>query len=347
MNYKIYTHIRSGFAALPFWALPLDQSGSRTQASKPLRHERTLIRVAVLLRLLPDLCLTRKTHERRALFIVPTVNNRQIRKPTIDLMAIDLLRVYVREFTQPGQSEITALVVRSQLHLPGESWLPAAHCTLMHSRAPHVQYHKPHAIVETCYWSITREQLKDRCWGVIRVLNPSDTNPFYPVLFNLRTSIREVLSKETLNQGQLLENHMVNGGITVHSVYRSFLNQIFLLSNLYPFPPAMHSQPRNPPRLPPRGPRQRFSAVISNQHSRPPNRPMRDIFGDQYTAAPSSAATFQLYLSSKGKHKRSLTERVSAIVNALQNKLSDDDSQDCSSALPNDNAHQPSDISQR
>ena len=180
MNYKIYTHIRSGFAALPFWALPLDQSGSRTQPSKPLRHERTLIRVAVLLRLLLDLCLTRKTHERRALFIVPTVNNRQIRRPTIDLMATDLLRVYVREFTQPEQSEITALVVRSQLHLPGESWLPAAHCTLMHSRTPHVQYHKPHAIVETCYWSITREQLKDRCWGVIRVLNPSDTNPILP-----------------------------------------------------------------------------------------------------------------------------------------------------------------------
>ena len=142
MSYKIYTHIRSGFAVLPSWAPLLDQSGSRTRPSKPLRHEQTPIRVAVLLRLLLDLCLTRKTHLRRALFIAPTVNNRQIRRLATDLMATDLLRVYIHEFTQPGQSKITALVVRSQLHLPGESWLLAAHCTLMHTRAPHVHRDK-------------------------------------------------------------------------------------------------------------------------------------------------------------------------------------------------------------
>ena len=73
---------------------------------------------------------------------VPTVNNRQICKPATDLTATDLPRVFVDEFTEPGQSKITALAVCDQLHLlPGESWTSAAHRTLMHTRAAHIQYY--------------------------------------------------------------------------------------------------------------------------------------------------------------------------------------------------------------
>ena len=69
----IFAHkFGSGFAALPSWALPFDQPGSRTQQSMPLRDERTLNRITILLRLLRDHYLTRKAHEQRALVTVPT-----------------------------------------------------------------------------------------------------------------------------------------------------------------------------------------------------------------------------------------------------------------------------------
>ena len=105
----------------------------------------------------------------------------------------------------------------------------------------------------------------------------------------------------------------------------------------------MHSQPRSPSCPPTRSPRQRFSVVASDRRSRPPISLMRDVFGVQYAAAPSTAAVFQLHPSSKEKRKRSFADRVSALVNALRNEFSDDDSQDSSSATPNNNA-QPSDV---
>ena len=89
-------------------------------------------------------------------------------------------------------------------------------------------------------------------------------------------------------------------------------------------------------------PRQRFSSVASNRRSRPPFTPMRDIFGVQSVAAPSTATAFQTHPSSKGKRKRSIADRVSAVVKAIRNEFSDNDSQESSSATPNDSA-QPSD----
>ena len=197
----------SGFADLPSWALPLDeQSGSRTQPSMPLRDERTPVRVAVLLRLLPDQCLIRKAHKPQPLVIVPTSDNREISRPAADPTATDLLRVFVHEFTELGQSVSIASAVRSQLLLlPGESWMPAAHRTLMHTRAAHVKYYKPHAMEETYYLrTVAGDQLEHHCGRVIGILNPSNANPFRPVLLNLCTSIREDLDEGALNKGQLL-----------------------------------------------------------------------------------------------------------------------------------------------
>ena len=130
---------RSEYAVLPSWALPIDQPGSRNQPSMPRRDELTPICVAVLLQLVPDNCLTRKTHEQQALVIVPTVENRPIRRPATDLATTDLFRVSLDEFAEPGQSKVTALAVRNQLHLlSGESWMRAAHRILKHTRAAHV-----------------------------------------------------------------------------------------------------------------------------------------------------------------------------------------------------------------
>ena len=46
-------NFRTRFAALPSWALPVDQPGLGGQPSMPLRSERTFVRVAVLLELSP------------------------------------------------------------------------------------------------------------------------------------------------------------------------------------------------------------------------------------------------------------------------------------------------------
>ena len=119
----------------------------------PLRDERTLVRVAVLLRLLPDHCLAKKIHEQNVVVTVPIIDNSQVYRPSTALTITDLFHVFVYEVTKPGQSKITALLaVRSQLHLlPGESWTPAVHRTLMHTRAANVRYYKPHAMEETYY----------------------------------------------------------------------------------------------------------------------------------------------------------------------------------------------------
>ena len=113
----------------------------------PVKDERTPVRVAVLLRLLPDHCLTKKAQEQNAVVTVPTIDNSQVRRPGTALTAKDLLRVLVDGVTEPGRSKIPALAVRKQLHLlPGERRMPATLRTLTHMRAASVQFYKPHAV---------------------------------------------------------------------------------------------------------------------------------------------------------------------------------------------------------
>ena len=177
----------------------------------PVKDERTPVRVAVLLRLLPDHCLTKKAHEQNAVVTVPTIDNGQVRRSAATLTATDLLRVFVFEVAEPGQSNITALAVRQTLHLlPGESWMPAALRTLMRTRAASVQYYKRHAMKEIYYWrTVAGDQLQGHCVRIIGVLNPSDTNSFHPVLFNLSTAIRNDLNRRA----------------TTHNVYYCILVQ--------------------------------------------------------------------------------------------------------------------------
>ena len=201
----------------------------------PVKDERTPVRVAVLLRLLHDHCLTKKSHEQNAVVTVSTIDNGQVRRPATALTTTDLLRVFVYEVNEPGQSKTTALAVHKQLHLfPGESWMPAAHRTLMYTRAASVQYYKSHAMEETYYWrSVAGDQLQDHCERIIGVLNPSDTNSFHPVLLNLRSAIRNDLNRRALNEGQLLSSKMVGRGIAAQTIYGNFLSEISHLSHLY------------------------------------------------------------------------------------------------------------------
>ena len=227
-----------------------------------LTNEQTPIRVAVLLQLLLDHCLTRKAHERNAMVTEPTVDNRLICRPATDLTATDLLHVLGYEFTQAGQFKITASAVCDQhtYSVVKETCVSAAHyCTLMHTRAAYVQYYKLHVMEEKYDWrTVAGDQIEDHCRRVIGVLNPSDRNPFHPVLFNLRSAIREDLNRQALTEGQLLLDNMASRGITAHTIYGNFLNQIPQLSNLYSPPLVMHLRSRNLSRPQTRSPRQRF-----------------------------------------------------------------------------------------
>ena len=167
----------------------------------PLTDERTPIRVAVVLRLFPNHCYTKKSHEQNATVTVDTFYISQIHRPATDLISTYLLRVFIHEFTEPGQSKVTALVMRNQLYLfPGESWMPAFRRTLMHTRAANVQHYKPRAMEKTYYWrTVEGDQLEDHCETIVGVLNPSDKNQFHPVLFNLRSAIRDNLNRQPLN----------------------------------------------------------------------------------------------------------------------------------------------------
>ena len=136
----------------------------------------------------------------------------------------------------------------------------------------------PHDRRDYCWRTVAGDQFEDHCRRVVGVLDPSDTNPFHPALFILRTSVWEGLNKEALNEEQLLLDSMVNGDNIAHTMYGSFLKHISHLGNLYTCPPAMYSQSRSPPSPPPRSPRQRFSPVASDRRPRPPTTPMRDIF---------------------------------------------------------------------
>ena len=243
---------RTGFASPPQWALPADQPGIGDQPSMPVKDERTPVRVAVLLKLLPPNCLTKKAHERNTVVNVPTIDISQIRRHAADLTATDLLRVFVQEMTESGQSKLTAREVRKQLHLlPGESWMPAAHRTLLHTRAASVQSYKPHAMEDTYYWrSITGDQLQDHCERVIGVLNPSDSNPFHPVLYSLRSAIRKNLNSRALNEGQLLTRQMVDRGTATQAIYGDFLQELSQLSHMYSPPLIRASQTDGPSRTP-------------------------------------------------------------------------------------------------
>ena len=182
---------------------------------------------------------------------------------------------------------------------------------------------------ETYYWrTVAGDQLEDQCERIIGVLNPSDKNTFHPVLFNLRSAIRDNLNRRSLNEGQLLLGNMVNRGIMAHTIYGNLFKQISHLSHLYSPPLTGDSQPRNPSRPPIRSPRQRFSAVASDRRSRPLISPMQGIFGAQSAVALPTAAAVHPHPFSKGKRKRSFDDRVSAIVSAIRSEFSDNDSQD-------------------
>ena len=130
-------HFRTGFAGRPSWTLPADQPGLGDQPSMPVKDERTLVRVAVLLRLLPDHCLTKKAHEQNAVVTVPTIDISQVLRRAATLTTTDLPCVFVQEITEPGQSKNTALAVRKQLHLlPGKSWMPAPQALRTHTATP-------------------------------------------------------------------------------------------------------------------------------------------------------------------------------------------------------------------
>ena len=68
----------------------------------PAKNERTPVRVAVLLRFLPDHCLTKKAHKQNAVVTIPTIDNSQVRRPATTLTATDLLRVFIFEVAEPG-----------------------------------------------------------------------------------------------------------------------------------------------------------------------------------------------------------------------------------------------------
>ena len=158
--------------------------------------------------------------------------------------------------------------------------MPAAHRTLMPTKAANVQSYKPHAMKETYYWKcITGGQLLDHCERVIGVLNPSDTNPFHSVLHGFRAAIRKNLHKRAPNEGQLLTRQMIDRGIAAQAMYRDFVQELSHLSHLYSPPLAEDFSPRSPSRTPTRNPRQRFSAVASDRRPRHPISPMRDVFG--------------------------------------------------------------------
>ena len=97
--------------------------------------------------------------------------------------------------------------------------MPAAHRTLMRTRADSVQTTNPHAMEETHYWrSVAGDQLQDHCGRIVGVLNPSDTNPFHPVLFNLHSATRNDLNSRALNEGQLLSGKMIDRGIAAQTI---------------------------------------------------------------------------------------------------------------------------------
>ena len=337
-------HFRTGFAGRPSWTLPADQPGLGDQPSMPVEDERTPVRVAVLLRLLPDHCLTKKAHEPNAIVTVPTIDRSQ----ALRRAAISQPQTYsafsFKRSSEPGQSKSTALAVRKQLHLlPGESWMPAAHRTLLHTRAANVQSYKPHAMEETYYWRcIIGDQFQDHCERVIGVLNPFDTNPFHPVLHVLRSAIRKNLNRQALNEGQLLTRQMIDRGIAAQAIYGDVPQELSHLSHLYSPPLTGDPQPRSPSQTPTRNPRQRFSAVASYRRPRHPISPMRHVFGTPAVATTTVAAAHPHH-SSRNNHKRSL-DKVSAIISFLRSEFSDDDPQDSSSAIQN-NSTQLSDVS--
>ena len=149
--------------------------------------------------------------------------------------------------------------------------MPAVHRTLIHTRATHVQYYKPHAMEETYYWTIIAgKQLENLFERIIGVLNPSDKNPFNPVLFNIRAAVRDDLNMQPLNEGQLLLDDIVNRGITAHTIYGNFLKKISYLSRPYSPPLIVDSQPRNPSCPPTRSPRQQLPSIALSYTRGPP-----------------------------------------------------------------------------
>ena len=223
--------------------------------------------------------------------------------------------------------------------------MPAAHRTLVHTRAANVQYYKPHAMEDTYYWrTVAGDQLEDHRERIIGALNPSDKKPLHPVLFKFRSAIRDDLNRRPLSEGPLLlprrQDRQRHHGS--HHIFE-FLQTNAHLSPLYSPILTGGSQPRSPSRTPIRSPRPRFSAIASDRRSRHPISPMRDIFRAQSAVNSPTAAAAHSHPSSKGKRKRYFDDRISAIISAIRSEFSDDDSQDSSPESPSDST-QPCDV---
>ena len=185
--------------------------------------------------------------------------------------------------------------------------MPAAHRTFLHTRAANVQSYKPHAMEETYYWRcIAGDQLQDHCERVIGALNQSDTNPFHPVLHDLRSAIWTNLNGQALNEGQLLTRQMIDRGIAAQAIYGDFLQELSHLNHLYSPPLTRDSQPRSPSRTPTRNPRQRFSLLPLTDG---PGSLSHDVFGTRPAVATTTDAATHPHHSSNGKRKRPFVDR--------------------------------------
>ena len=128
--------------------MPKDQLKCTAPAS-PRRDELSDLRVAVLMRLLPDSSMVKMAFANNHSTRVPTIDGREVVKMAKDVTITEWMRVFLRETTISETSKVAAQHTLKRLEVEsGEGWAVAARVVLLHKRVAMVDPSRPFMVEE-------------------------------------------------------------------------------------------------------------------------------------------------------------------------------------------------------
>ena len=131
------------FARHPNWTMPKDQLNGTAPAS-PRRDGLSDLRVAVLMRILPDSSMVKMAFANNHSTRVPTIDRREVVKMAKDNAITEWMRVFMRETTISESSKVAAQHTSERLEMKsGEGWAVEARVVLLHKRAAMVEPNRP------------------------------------------------------------------------------------------------------------------------------------------------------------------------------------------------------------
>ena len=203
-----------------------------TAPASPQRDGLSDMRVAVLMRLLPDSLMVKMAFANNHSTCVPTIDGREVVKLAEDLTITEWMRVFLRETTISETSKVTAQHTLERLEVEwGEGWAVAARVVLLHKRAAMVDPNRPFLLEEDYVWKVlSQTDAMGVCRRIVGMVAPHDIDKFEAPLYDVQAQWGS-LRAFPVNTGQLLDRTIELRGIKACGIFNKFVENINMRSS--------------------------------------------------------------------------------------------------------------------